>query len=138
MKPANLTPEIPALRELLAPVITPEHLADADGLPLAVVEGWSLATQDERREALIERLGAFLLLEGAIAHVLRELHGLPADADIEAWIESGHAPENVRQEWRERQATHEAKLCDAIMRDAARSSPRRAAVFVLSTMETAE
>lgn len=138
MKPANLTPEIPALRELLAPVITPEHLADADGLPLAVVEGWSPEAQDERREALIERLGAFLLLEGAIAHVLRALHGLPADADIEAWIASGHAPENVRHEWRERHATKDAKLCAAILRAAARSSPRRAAVFVLSTMETAE
>lgn len=138
MKPANLTPEIPALRELLAPVITPEHLAEADELPLAVVERWSPETQEERREALIERLGAFLLLEGAIAHVLRELHGLPADADIEAWIKSGHAPENVRQEWRERQATQEAMLCAAIMRDAARLSPRRAAVFVLSTMEPPE
>lgn len=126
------------LRELLAPVITPEHLAEADELPLAVVERWSPETQEDRREVLIERLGAFLTLEGAIAHVLRALHGLPADADIEAWIESGQAPENVRQEWQERHATKEAKLCAVIMRDAARLSPRRAAVFVLSTMETAE
>lgn len=135
MKAYDLKPELPNLRGLLSPVITPEHLAEADELPLSLVERWSPETQDERREVLIERLRGFMEMQGLYAEVLRALYWLPDDADIEAWIKSGQAPEDVRREWQEGRETKEAKLCHAIMRDAARSSPRRAAVFMLSTME---
>lgn len=128
----------PELRELLLDGITPEHLAVSERVALADVLAWSPEERAAKRDALIEKVGAFAALEEAHSVVLRYLYGLPDGVDIDAYIERNDAPEKLRQERRDFTESDEARFFHALMRDITIASPRRAVGFLMATKERAE
>ncbi len=128
----------PKLREFLREGITPEHLAESESIMLSDVLAWSPEEWAAKRDALIERVGAFAALDEAHHVVLRHLYALPPETDIAAYVESGDAPAKLRQEWKDFTESAEYRFFNGLMRDIVDASPRRAVGFLMATKERAE
>ncbi len=128
----------PELRELLREGITPEHLAASESVALSDVLAWSPEERAAKRDALIERVGALAALDEAHRVVLRHLYDLPPETDIAAYVESGDAPEKLRQEWKGFTESDEYRFFTTMMSEIVAASPRRAVGFLMATKERAE
>ncbi len=128
----------PNLDEFLREGITPEHLAESESMMLSDVLAWSPEERAAKRDALIERVGAFAALDEAHRVVIRHLYDLPPETDIAAYVESGDAPEKLRQEWKDFTESEPARFFNALISELVAASPRRAVGFLMATKEATE